>query len=107
STWSGNSCGKCDQRGPLVSNRSGACAMKRSLSVAIEHYPIAGSFTISRGARTRATVVTCLVREGEAVGRGECVPYARYGESPEGVEQAILSAAEAIAGGLDRQALLE
>lgn len=81
--------------------------MKRSLSVAVEHYPIAGSFTISRGARTVATVVTCTIREGDLAGRGECVPYARYGETPESVEAAIRAMAPAIAAGADRATLLK
>ena len=54
-----------------------------------ETFPLAGAFTISRGSRTEAVVVTArLTREGVA-GRGECMPYARYGETVEGVAEAI------------------
>jgi len=79
--------------------------MAPRLSVAVERFPIAGSFTISRGSRTEAVVVTATITDGAATGRGECVPYARYGESVEGVAAAIGAMAGAIAGGLDRAAL--
>ena len=48
-------------------------------------FPIAGVFTISRGSRTEARVVAVEVTSGGFTGRGECVPYARYGETVEGV----------------------
>ncbi len=63
--------------------------MPIALSVAIERFPIAGTFTISRGSRTEAVVVVATLTDGDAVGRGECVPYARYGETVEGVVAAI------------------
>src|SRR5262245_28978411 len=75
------------------------------LAARIERFPIAGSFTISRGAKTQAvTVVAEVAREG-VTGRGECVPYARYGETPEAALSAIRAMQHAVAGGLDRQAL--
>ncbi|TVR09128.1 MAG: dipeptide epimerase [Salinarimonadaceae bacterium] len=74
--------------------------MKRKLEVVIESFPIAGTFTISRGSRTEAVVVTAIIREGAFVGRGECVPYKRYGETVEGVAQSIeLARALVEAGG--------
>ncbi len=79
--------------------------MKRILEVAIETFPIAGKFTISRGSRTEATVVTATIREGYGTGRGECVPYRRYGESVEGVAEAIEGARDLIEGGCDREKL--
>jgi L-Ala-D/L-Glu epimerase len=69
-----------------------------------ETWPIAGSFAISRGSKREATVVVAQVSDGRTAGRGECVPYARYGESIEGVRQAI--AAVPVAG-LDRASLLQ
>jgi L-alanine-DL-glutamate epimerase-like enolase superfamily enzyme len=71
----------------------------------IEHWPIAGSFTISRGAKTEAVTVVAELRRGGHTGRGECVPYARYGETPEATLAALLSMVEPVAQGLDRQAL--
>ncbi len=52
-------------------------------------FRLAQVFTISRGSRTEARVLTAHVRDGDARGRGECVPYARYGETLESVEAQI------------------
>jgi len=79
--------------------------MGSSLSVRIERWPIAGSFTISRGAKTEAVVVVAELFDGTHRGRGECVPYARYGETVEGVVVAIEALAAEVAGGLDRMRL--
>ena len=79
--------------------------MGRHLEATIETFPIAGLFTISRGSKTQAEVVTCTIRQDGLSGRGECVPYKRYGESIEGVVADIRAAAAAIENGLDRQAL--
>jgi len=79
--------------------------MTRNLTVEIERFPIAGRFTIARGSRTEAVVVTATVAEGSVRGRGECVPYARYGETPEGVAEALRAMSEAVASGLSREEL--
>lgn len=86
---------------------TGSGSMARRLSVEVERFPLKGSFRISRGARTEAVVVTATIEDGALRGRGECVPYARYGETVEGVRDAILGQAGAIAEGLDRAALQE
>ncbi len=52
-------------------------------SVAIETFPLAGDFRISRGAKTEAVVITVTLAAGGAIGRGEGCPYPRYGEAPE------------------------
>lgn len=78
---------------------------KRHLTVRAETWPIAGSFTISRGTRTEAEVVVVEIAEGEAAGRAECVPYARYGETIAGAMDRIEGLRGAIADGLDRPAL--
>ncbi len=44
------------------------------LSVQIEDWPLGGAFTISRGSKTEAVVVTAELRDGIHRGRGECVP---------------------------------
>ena len=49
-----------------------------SLAVRTESWPIAGAFSISRGAKTEAQVVVAELSDGRHKGRGECVPYARY-----------------------------
>ena len=79
--------------------------MPRTLTVRREFFPIRGSFRISRGAKTEAGVVVAEIRDGEALGRGECVPYARYGETLEGVIAAIEALGPAVAAGLGREEL--
>jgi L-Ala-D/L-Glu epimerase / N-acetyl-D-glutamate racemase len=76
-----------------------------TLNIAVERWPIAGSFTISRGAKTEAVVVVAELGDGKARGRGECVPYARYGETVENVTAAIGAMRAPLAGGLTRRAL--
>jgi L-alanine-DL-glutamate epimerase-like enolase superfamily enzyme len=77
----------------------------RGLSVTIERWPISGRFAISRGTKTEAAVVVAEVRDGGARGRGECVPYARYGETVEAVAAALEQLAPRIRAGLDRDEL--
>ena len=77
------------------------------LSVKIERWPLANPFTISRGSKTEAVVVTVELGDGAHRGRGECVPYARYSETPEGVAAAIEAMRPALEGGLDRAVLQE
>jgi L-Ala-D/L-Glu epimerase len=50
-----------------------------------ETFPLAQAFTISRGSKTEARVVTATVLRDGIAGHGECVPYARYGETVESV----------------------
>jgi len=76
-----------------------------TLTVAAERWPIADSFVISRGAKTEAAVVVAELADGKSRGRGECLPYPRYGESVEGVIAAIEAMRAPLAAGLDRQAL--
>nr|MDQ2703650.1 dipeptide epimerase [Pseudomonadota bacterium] len=80
--------------------------MNRVLSVSEERFPIAGTFTISRGSKTEAEIITCTITEGENSGRGECVPYRRYGETMESVRAEIEAASPAISCGIDRTLLL-
>src|SRR5215813_7303146 len=76
-----------------------------SLRVVIERWPIAGSFTISRGSKTQAEVVVVEVSDGIYRGRGECVPYGRYNETIDGVAATIAALAPQVARGLDRDEL--
>ncbi len=85
-------------------------ARARLSGVARERFAIRGGFTISRGAKREAEMVVATLEatlpDGRrARGRGECVPYGRYGETVEGVMAAIEAVAPDIAAGLDRQAL--
>lgn len=79
----------------------------RSLDTIVESWPIAGSFTISRGSRTEAVVVVARISENGITGMGECVPYARYGESIDSVVAQIESIRAMIAGGASRMDVLK
>jgi L-alanine-DL-glutamate epimerase-like enolase superfamily enzyme len=70
------------------------------LSIAEERWPIAGSFTISRGAKTEAHVVTVTLSDGGHMGRGECVPYPRYEETVPQVMAALEAARARIEAGI-------
>jgi L-Ala-D/L-Glu epimerase len=71
----------------------------------IESWPIVGSFTISRGAKREAVTVVAEVSQDGHIGRGECVPYARYGETVEAALEAIRAVAAGLTQGLSREAL--
>jgi L-alanine-DL-glutamate epimerase-like enolase superfamily enzyme len=75
------------------------------LSVRIERWPLAGAFTISRGTKTEAVVVVAELTDGTHRGRGESVPYARYGETPDGIVAAIEAMRPALRQGLSRAEL--
>ena len=79
--------------------------MSDTLQVSVDTFPIAGTFTISRGSRTEIVVVRVVVTRDGITGHGECVPYARYGETVDGVAETIRQQADALARGMDRQAL--
>ena len=81
--------------------------MTLTLTLATENWPIAGSFAISRGAKTEALIVVAELggKTANAQGRGECAPYARYGESVESVTAALEAMRPQLATGLDRLAL--
>ena len=70
-------------------------------SVRSESFPLAQTFTISRGAKTTADVVVVELSRDGRVGRGECVPYPRYNESVAGTIDAL----ESLQAGLDQAAL--
>lgn len=79
-------------------------AMARlTIEPAIETWPLRDTFVISRGAKRKARIVVASVSDGAITGRGECVPYARYGETVAAVHAAI-AAFEASA--VTREALL-
>ena len=81
--------------------------MSRTLHSEHERFPLNAPFRIARGVKTAADVVTVTLSEGASVGRGEAVPYPRYGESVESALAAIESARSLIEEGGDRQALLQ
>ncbi|WP_102959120.1 N-acetyl-D-Glu racemase DgcA [Mangrovicella endophytica] len=79
--------------------------MLRRVSVTVERFPLAAEFVIARGAKTEAVVVVCTIEADAHAGRGECVPYARYGESVDSVVAAIESIREALESGIGRDEL--
>lgn len=75
------------------------------LSIQHDRFKIRGLFSIARGSRTHADVVTVTLVEGDSVGRGECTPYARYGETVESVIAEIEKVRAHLGAGLDRPTL--
>jgi len=64
-----------------------------SMNVSIKHdrFRLNEVFTIARGSREFADVLTVKVSKDGQTGFGECVPYSRYGESIESVSHQIQS----------------
>ncbi|RAN33998.1 N-acetyl-D-Glu racemase DgcA [Hyphomonas pacifica] len=79
--------------------------MLRDLRTRIESFPLATPFRISRGVRTVAEIVEVTVEAGGITGRGEAVPYARYGETLESVTQQVAGIRGAFCEGLTRAEL--
>ena len=66
------------------------------ISVTPDTFRLAEAFTISRGSRMEAKVLTVRVIRDGVTGWGECVPYARYGETLESVTAEIKALPAAI-----------
>jgi L-alanine-DL-glutamate epimerase-like enolase superfamily enzyme len=75
------------------------------LAVRSERWPLAAAFVISRGAKIEAEVVVAEIADGAHLGRGEAVPYARYGETVEGVMHDVEGARARVEAGLGREDL--
>jgi len=73
------------------------------ISVQKNSFQLAQVFTISRGSRTRADVITVVVERGEHRGWGECVPYARYAETMD----SVIAQVKALPETFDREELLD
>ena len=76
-----------------------------TLSVSVDSFALATRFSLSRGSKDVATVVTVTLSDGHHEGRGECVPYARYGESVTSVIDAIRAVEPALSAHLNGQSL--
>ena len=61
------------------------------LNIDIDSFELNHKFTISRGSKNSAEVITVSIKDSGFIGLGECVPYKRYGESIESVSKEILS----------------
>jgi L-alanine-DL-glutamate epimerase-like enolase superfamily enzyme len=75
----------------------------QQLAIAHERWPIAGSFTISRGSKKTADVVVVSLESDGMKGWGECVPYPRYGETVEAVMAALTERRKEIESGIDHE----
>ncbi len=75
---------------------------QRTLIINTETWPLIKPFSISRGTKTEANLLVVEITEGSHVGRGESVPYARYGETMEGVRAQVESCKKAIEEGVPR-----
>ncbi|MBW8812071.1 MAG: dipeptide epimerase [Caulobacterales bacterium] len=73
--------------------------MSLELTFRAERLPLRAPFRISRGVKTHAEVVVAELGDGGALGRGECVPYPRYGETVESVTAQLAAAAVRLARG--------
>ncbi len=69
-----------------------------------ERWPVAGVFRIARRSATETDVVVVELRDGDAVGRGECGPNMRYGESAESVTAQLEAVRDAVESGIGREA---
>ncbi|MEH3046109.1 N-acetyl-D-Glu racemase DgcA [Sphingomonas adhaesiva] len=76
--------------------------MLRHLSSTHDRFALNAPFRISRGVKTAADVVTVRIRDGAHVGRGEGVPYPRYGETIDGALAQIAAVAPLVDGGASR-----
>lgn len=61
------------------------------VDIKTESFPLAEVFTISRGSRTHAQVLSVNITQNNITGRGECVPYQHYSETTNGVKKQIQS----------------
>lgn len=80
--------------------------MRRSISIQPETFPLRTPFRISRGTKTAAEVVTVRIEQDGVAGRGECVPYPRYGETVDSTVAAIAAVRDALQDGTGRDELL-
>jgi len=81
--------------------------MLRELSVGHQSWPLAAPFRISRGVKHSAEVIAVEISQHGIRGRGESVPYARYGETIDSVQQQIRLVAKAVEAGSSRAELAE
>jgi L-Ala-D/L-Glu epimerase len=80
--------------------------MLRTLRAQHDRFALSRPFRIARGEKSFADVIRVTLSEGAAEGRGEGVPYPRYGESVESALAAVEKARAAVEAGADRAALL-
>ena len=77
----------------------GDAVVRVRLEIRAERLPLRAPFRISRGVKTHAEVVVAVLSDGSVAGKGECVPYARYGETVQSVVETLSRAASSLAEG--------
>lgn len=75
------------------------------ISFKVKSWPIRGSFTISRGSKTQADVIQVEIKSNGVMGRGECVPYARYNETIDSTLTELENVLPALNNGITRETL--
>lgn len=79
----------------------------RKISIKAETWPLRQRFAIARGSKIAAEVISVEIGQDGVAGRGEAVPYARYGETVESANAAIEGLVPALQNGMTRQALAD
>ena len=94
-------------RASTAALHSGSMMTQRKLTIRAESWPLWQRFSIARGSKISADVLCVEIVQDACVGRGEAVPYRRYGESMETVTAAVESIQPALENGLGRADLLD
>lgn len=81
--------------------------MSVTLRIRAERLPLRAPFRISRGVKTHAGVVVAELHDADVFGRGECVPYARYGETLDAVAAQLAAAGELLRSGSPVEVVLD
>lgn len=94
-------------RASTATRHSERMMTQRKLIIRAESWPLKQRFSISRGSKISADVLSIEIKQDGHIGRGEAVPYKRYGESIETVTAAVESIQTALENGLERAELLD
>jgi L-alanine-DL-glutamate epimerase-like enolase superfamily enzyme len=94
-------------RASTAARHSDRMMMQRKLTIRAESWPLRQRFSIARGSKISADVLSVEIAQDSCVGRGEAVPYKRYGESMETVTAAVEGIQTALENGMTRDALLD
>ena len=94
-------------RASIATRHSDPMTASRHLTIRAESWPLKQRFSIARGSKISADVLAVELTENGFTGRGEAVPYRRYGESMETVTAAVEALQKALEQGLDRDGLLD
>ena len=94
-------------RASIAARHSDRMMTQHKLTIRAESWPLRQRFSIARGSKISADVLCVEIAQDGHIGRGEAVPYKRYGESMETVTAAVESIQAALTNGMTRDALLD